>query len=197
VILVRGEPLPLHAVAELDLLALQGSVPIELSGLTELPPVGVTAPIVVTLGPHGFYWLSLATPASSAEIAAELHTPGAMTLPGDWRALFRERTRAQLARAPARCCRHRRWFGGQRPARIKFREIREPRPPVRAGFSAPTSPSSSSVTEGPEPTYVFPLALRRTGEKAEALDPQTSRAPSPCDSTCAIPAPGHTTPGVL
>src|SRR5205807_7541681 len=44
--------------AELDLSAFRGSVPVELSGNQEFPPVG-DLPYFVTLGPHGFYWFAL------------------------------------------------------------------------------------------------------------------------------------------
>jgi maltose alpha-D-glucosyltransferase/alpha-amylase len=46
-------------VVELDLRAHAGSVPEELFGNTAFPALHGDAPMVVTLGPHGFYWFAL------------------------------------------------------------------------------------------------------------------------------------------
>ncbi len=46
-------------VVELDLRAHAGVVPEELFGNTAFPPLRGDAPMVVTLGPHGFYWFAL------------------------------------------------------------------------------------------------------------------------------------------
>ena len=46
-------------VVELDLRAHAGAVPRELFGNTAFPPLRGDAPMLVTLGPHGFYWFAL------------------------------------------------------------------------------------------------------------------------------------------
>ncbi len=43
---------------ELDLGALQGTVPVEIIGDTRFPPVR-REPYVLSLGPHDFYWFRL------------------------------------------------------------------------------------------------------------------------------------------
>ena len=43
---------------ELDLGAFAGSVPVEMLGYTEFPPIGA-APYVLAIGPYGFYWFEL------------------------------------------------------------------------------------------------------------------------------------------
>ncbi len=48
--------------AELDLVAFEGYVPVEMLGYTEFPPIG-PAPYFLTLGPYGFYWFELRKPA--------------------------------------------------------------------------------------------------------------------------------------
>ncbi len=47
--------------AELDLQAFVGSVPVEMLGYTEFPPI-TAAPYFLTLGPYGFYWFELQRP---------------------------------------------------------------------------------------------------------------------------------------
>ena len=50
---------------QLDLSAFRGTVPVELFGQTEFPPIG-DLPYFITLGPHGFYWFKLDTAQTSA-----------------------------------------------------------------------------------------------------------------------------------
>jgi maltose alpha-D-glucosyltransferase/alpha-amylase len=59
---------------ELDLSAYAGLVPTELFGRGELPPIG-TSPYPLTLGGHGFYWLSLERPRGAAALAAAWDPP--------------------------------------------------------------------------------------------------------------------------
>ncbi|HZS32797.1 MAG TPA: maltose alpha-D-glucosyltransferase [Methylomirabilota bacterium] len=52
--------------AVLDLAEYRGATPLELLGGSRFPPVG-EAPYVLTLAPHGFYWLRLDRPGRPAE----------------------------------------------------------------------------------------------------------------------------------
>ncbi|MGH7443542.1 MAG: putative maltokinase, partial [Longimicrobiales bacterium] len=60
---------------QLDLSHVRGSIPVELFGRSEFPPVG-TEPYVLTLGPHGFYWFSLLSPRveTAVPLSSELPT---------------------------------------------------------------------------------------------------------------------------
>ena len=60
--LMRGSTRHLYAlIAELDLSAFEGVVPVEILGYTEFPRVG-RLPYFLTLGPYGFYWFELRKP---------------------------------------------------------------------------------------------------------------------------------------
>ncbi len=60
--------------AELDLSEYKGSIPVELFGKTRFPAVRED-PYVVTLGPHGFYWLSVEAPGIAEERFSTPHLP--------------------------------------------------------------------------------------------------------------------------
>jgi maltose alpha-D-glucosyltransferase / alpha-amylase len=152
--------------AELDLSAFKGCIPVELSGLTELPRIG-ESPYMVTLGPHGFYWLSLVPATPTTGSAAEIPSAASMTVAGDWESVFRERTRVQLADRLPQWLRHRRWFGAK-ARKIKSAEIREMIPIFETGFTAYLTFLELEFTEGRPETYVFPLAYA-CGDKAAAL----------------------------
>ncbi len=90
----------------LDLSHYEGSVPTEVFGQTRFP--GVTKdPYFVSLGPHGFYWLSLVAPVHAAEVERPT-----LRCTGSW-----ERALASphhdLARALRRFVVERRWFRGK------------------------------------------------------------------------------------
>src|SRR5205823_6555734 len=87
--------------AELDLREFRGSVPVELFGRAELPPVN-DRPYPLTLGPYAFYWLALgpAGPAGRGREPPEDVPPEArlpvLPVGGDWRQVFRGDGRAAL-----------------------------------------------------------------------------------------------------
>ncbi len=58
-------------VVELDLRAHAGAVPVELFGMTDFPAIRADAPMVITLGPHGFYWFAL-RPEEAAQRSCEV-----------------------------------------------------------------------------------------------------------------------------
>jgi maltose alpha-D-glucosyltransferase/alpha-amylase len=51
---LSGRPQPV----ELNLVALEGMVPLEMVGEARFPPIG-RQPYFLSLGPHGFYWFRL------------------------------------------------------------------------------------------------------------------------------------------
>jgi len=96
----------------LDLARFKDSVPIELFGRTEFPPIG-EKPYLLTLSPHATFWFSLEPRfARQYDLSA---TPFArpLVIAGPWEEIFHERQRQKLeARLPA-YLRDRRWFGAK------------------------------------------------------------------------------------
>jgi maltose alpha-D-glucosyltransferase/alpha-amylase len=58
---------------ELDLAAAKGSVPVELFGNTDFPPIG-SRPYFLSLGPHSFYWFALRPPRENGARASRPKT---------------------------------------------------------------------------------------------------------------------------
>jgi maltose alpha-D-glucosyltransferase/alpha-amylase len=150
--------------AELDLRAFKGCVPVELFGLTELPQIG-DAPTAFTLGPHGFYWFSLSAPQQAA--AAVKTSRSVLAVSGSWEAVFRERTRPELAERLPTWLRERRWFGAK-ARRIKSARIPETVAVFEGDFTAHLAFLELEYTDGTPETYVIPLSFA-SGEKAEQL----------------------------
>ena len=133
---------------ELDLRAHAGSVPEELFGNTAFPALRGDAPMVVTLGPHGFYWFAL-----RAEKAARLDSDVLPTVPAftGWSAALRGAlTTFVLPRYLPRCA----WF------QSAGRTVRE----FRLAHIAGLTPAAwlvqveVSFREGQPETYLLPLA---------------------------------------
>ncbi|MGH2451091.1 MAG: maltose alpha-D-glucosyltransferase, partial [Candidatus Limnocylindria bacterium] len=137
--------------AELDLGEFSGSIPVELFGRTEFPPIG-ELPYFVTLGPHGFYWFALEPQPAPVGAAAEVPT---LRYRGPWSALARGEAPG-LAEALPGYLRARRWFGGK-ARRVKAARIRDavrvPHPEAEAFVTF----VEVSYTEGESETYVLPL----------------------------------------
>ena len=85
----------------LDLSSYVGLVPSEVSGGTDLPRI-TDAPYFLTLGPYGFYWLTLQKPVEHAIAASWGAEPEPSQLPillgPDWSLTLQGRTRAHLER---------------------------------------------------------------------------------------------------
>ncbi len=90
--------------AELDLSALRGAVPVELSGTQDFPPIG-ELPYFITLGPHGFYWFSLEfEPENSTRERPRFTTPH------HWDSLLEGPSRQRLESWLPSYLTERRWF---------------------------------------------------------------------------------------
>jgi maltose alpha-D-glucosyltransferase / alpha-amylase len=151
---------------ELDLSGYRGTVPVELFGNTEFPPIG-ELPYLVTLAPHSFYWFSLEPPPVDVTDA-----PGPrLTVSGSWDRLLRGPARHRLEDVLPAYLRPRRWFGSK-TRRIKGTEVTE-------ALSIPAStPDQAPVAylclvrvefaDGDPETYALPLAFA-TGDQADDL----------------------------
>jgi maltose alpha-D-glucosyltransferase / alpha-amylase len=151
---------------ELDLSEFCGATPVELFGNTEFPSVG-DLPYFVTLGPHGFYWLSLerepdegAPQRPSFEVA------------GEWDDLFSGLAlRTFEASLPAYIA-TRRWFV-QKARTITKATVVDcvPLPPTPGRRTAPVAQLlivQVELDHGSPERYVLPLSFA-TGSQAEEL----------------------------
>jgi len=158
--------------AELDLSADQGTVPLELFGGTEFPPIG-ELPYFLTVGPHSFYWFLL-QPQAVPEVGAR--RPPAIDVAGEWHAIFGPRARRALEDVLPGYLRGRRWFGGK-ARRIRSAELVEAIPihadageEARAGLVGYLGLVQVEYAEGDPEIYVLPLAcasVERSGELVE------------------------------
>ena len=96
---------------ELDLGEFAGAELVELFGGNRMPRLG-ERPAALTLGPHGFYWFAVETPAPRASESVGGEVPE-LVLAGSWESCCRGEGREQLAAALVPVLRARRWFGGK------------------------------------------------------------------------------------
>jgi maltose alpha-D-glucosyltransferase/alpha-amylase len=95
---------------ELDLSAFAGRTPVEMLGHTPLPPIDPQRPYLLTLSPHGFYWLSLE--ARGADRKASLRATPVPTLTSvqDWPEVVQNATRRRLEAFLPEFLASRSWF---------------------------------------------------------------------------------------
>jgi len=100
---------------QLDMSAYKGSVPVELFGLSEFPPVG-DLPYFITLGPHAFYWFSLEKRGVEKGGPAEAPRPAGVPVLASVASnngLLESIPRSALEGTLPQYLRSRRWFGGK------------------------------------------------------------------------------------
>jgi maltose alpha-D-glucosyltransferase / alpha-amylase len=146
---------------ELDLARYEGATPVELFGKTRFRPVRAE-PYVVTLGPHGFFWLALEEPAP---------LPQRLSMPFLPASTFECTSVEELLRSPeiesalASFLEGRPWFRGHDRAATSARFVHV------VGLGA--DPARVFVTlarvdyaDGDSETYVVPLAVAPEGTRA-------------------------------
>ncbi|HEX6230298.1 MAG TPA: maltose alpha-D-glucosyltransferase [Actinomycetota bacterium] len=158
---------------ELDLSTFEGTVPLELFGGTEFPPIG-ELPYFLTVAPHSFYWFLL-QPQAAPEVGAARRPP-AIEVAGPWHSIFGARNRRALEEVLPGYLRGRRWFGGK-ARRIRSVELVDAIPVApdggrRTGVRTPGYLCLVRVeyAEGDPETYVLPLACATVDETAEVLE---------------------------
>ncbi len=98
---------------ELDLSRMKGRVPVELFGRTEFPPIG-DLPYLLTLGAHAFYWFSLETPLTPADVAREhAYQPPVVEILGEARLALRGPQRGRIEAILPEYLAGRRWYEGR------------------------------------------------------------------------------------
>ena len=108
---------------QLDLSSFKQTLPVELFGRTEFPPI-TEKPYFLTLSPYATFWFSL-EPLPGPEYAAlasrELET---LAVARQWEELLDERRRAVLENPVISYLKNQRWFGGK-ARQIKSVQIRD------------------------------------------------------------------------
>jgi len=142
---------------ELDLSPFIGTVPVEMFGRTEFPPIGET-PYIFMLGPHTFYWFALERrriemPQVITPAEGRLPT---LTVTGGWSAVFRGEAKIVLEDLLPTYLAGCRWFGGK--ARyVKVTKILETIFVPCGSSGAHLTLIEVRYTEGEPEIYVLPL----------------------------------------
>ncbi len=154
---------------ELDLESVSGSVPIELMGRVEFPPIG-DAPYFLSLGPHAFMWFSLEAPSVETGdhptgIPAALPSlPAAATVVE----LLHGGRAAAVTAILGEWIRDRRWFRS-RTRRIKTIRITDVVPvPVGERIAAMVL-ADVEYTDGDPESYLVPMTLMSERDAAPIL----------------------------
>ncbi len=165
----------------LDLHEHRGSIPVELSGGTEFPPVA-DGPYHLNVGVHGFLWFQLDPNRQEARFAS--HDPAAdlphLTLNDDWSTLFKGRAKASLERVLPDFLGQNRWYAGRQRV-LRSTVIDDAVPVRRTKTSRPTAMITLIDVEyaaGESETYVVPMAVatRADGESLLADHPNAGIA---------------------
>ncbi|OGR83757.1 MAG: maltose alpha-D-glucosyltransferase [Elusimicrobia bacterium RIFCSPHIGHO2_01_FULL_64_10] len=171
--------------AELDLSVCKGMAPVEMFGNIEFPPIG-ELPYFLTLGPHSFYWFSLAParepqvqPARPAESQART-----IAVREQWPRVFDGAARALLEGALALHLPDRRWFGGK-AKKIRRVEIFETIPVEFGAGSAVMAFVRVEYREGEAERYVLPAAFASGGKALQV------REAHPQAAICAVQVSGR------
>jgi maltose alpha-D-glucosyltransferase / alpha-amylase len=158
--------------AELDLSGYEGTVPVELFGRSEFPPVR-RVPYPLTLGPHSFLWFELTEPRSPVvPLGGEAADLPALPGVDDMLRLGAPPVVGPLTTILARWMPLRRWF------RAKARRISSVDVADIVPLSTKSGPSAMLVVtvgyvEGEPETYLVPVAIldERTAELLVAEAP--------------------------
>jgi maltose alpha-D-glucosyltransferase/alpha-amylase len=150
---------------ELDLCRFKGMVPVELFGRVDFPPIG-ELPYFVTLGPHTFYWFSLAERGIQPDTGRARPIPTIVSTDG-WEEVIRGELRDELAGVLSDYLHEQHWFRG-RAHRILSANVIEATPIPYGRKVAYLALIRVEYAERDPETYVLPLSLA-TGRQAETL----------------------------
>jgi maltose alpha-D-glucosyltransferase/alpha-amylase len=149
--------------AELDLAEFKDTIPLELFGRTEFPPIS-ERPYFMTLSPHAAFWFDLQPVAPNVSSRAG----EVLRVAGGWENLLNNGSRARLETCLISYLRHRRWFGGKgRP--IKSLQLRDVVPFALESAKAFLLILSVEYVEGDPEDYLLPVAFA-TGEQQTQLE---------------------------
>ncbi len=154
---------------EIDLSEYNGWVPTEMFGSTDFPPIG-ELPYFITLGPHAFYYFSLAPNTAAGEQipdSADLLAAEPLRAGAAWETLLTDRFHGALMRVLPEFLRSRRWFGAK-TRRIQRVTMQDAIPLYAEGFAAQLLIVNVAYNEGDPETYLLPLTFA-AGKRAEEV----------------------------
>ena len=157
---------------EFDLSSFRGSVPVELFGRTEFPPI-TEKPYILTLSPHSFLWFSIEARATTAGVPAVQAGTQPLTLTKDWTSVLAEKGKLQLESILTVWLRSQRWFGGKAKT-IKLVTIRDTFPVPCAEETFYLALVQVDYVQGDFDLYQLPLAFAQ-GKAADKLRQDTPR----------------------
>ncbi len=150
--------------AELDLSAYKGSVPVEMFGHMDFPPIG-DLPYLITFGPHAFYWFKLDPPRAvevqAADVKAALPT---LEVTDSWEGIFDGTGRTALERLLPGYLKECRWFSGKART-VRLLRITEAIAVSLGPVKAFLTVVEVQYTGGAPETYFLPLTFA-SGERA-------------------------------
>ncbi|MHB1710019.1 MAG: maltose alpha-D-glucosyltransferase [Acidimicrobiales bacterium] len=154
---------------ELDLSEFRGATPVELFGTTSLPQVG-DLPYFLTLGPHGFYWLSLERETARAPVPRLSLRAGR-----SWETLLSGSQARRLEPVLTMYIRDRRWFVSKARTIAELSVADVILVPTNGHRSGPECRPECAIAivnvefdHGAAEQYVLPVAFA-VGEQAEDL----------------------------
>ncbi len=148
----------------LDLSELRGALPVELFGGAEFPAIG-DLPYFLTLGPHGFYWLSIEPAAERDE-----PVPPHLELAAPWYEAIAGSGRHLLETALAEYVPRRRWYRdkSRQIRRVTVSDVVALPHPLHAAPVASLLFLEVAFDHGAPEAYLFAAAFA-TGERAADL----------------------------
>ncbi len=151
---------------QLDLSSVRGSIPVELFGRSEFPPVG-TEPYVLTLGPHGFYWFSLLSPRAETFVPLSSELPTLALPPAGLAGAIDAADASGLLPVLSEQMQTMRWFQGKaRRIRGVSIEDRVTLPLADRDETAEVAFVHVDYIEDDPDDYVVPLTLAQGGSDA-------------------------------
>ena len=150
----------------LDLSRYQGTIPVELFGQTEFPPVA-DKPYSLTLSPHAVFWFAL-KPADVKEFAMDSpRMCETLIAHEDWEEVLSGDDRGKLEACLPDYMKTRRWFGGK-GREVKSLQIRDAVPIAFDASKAYLTLLVVDYTQGDSEGYFLPLTFS-AGAEAERV----------------------------
>jgi maltose alpha-D-glucosyltransferase/alpha-amylase len=159
--------------AEIDLSAFKGSVPVELFGQNEFPPIG-DLPYFITLGPHSFYWFKLELAQAPATRAPDESALPLLEVSGSWEQILAGGAKAGLEKILPAYLKSCRWFGGK-ARQIRLVSLSEPVPILLDARSVFYTVIEVNYRDGEPESYLLPLTFV-AGERAQELTQASPKA---------------------
>ncbi|MBM3939643.1 MAG: maltose alpha-D-glucosyltransferase [SAR202 cluster bacterium] len=163
-------------VVQLDLGDFSGSIPVELFGQTEFPPIVKDQYYTVTLGAYGFFWFDLVAQKAQTPERADGAAPKDFGVPllhirERWQTMCEPRSHVMLSTVLLGYVRSRRWFAAK-ARHVQFTDIEDVIPARIGNIDAFFTFLRLEYLEGEPEVYLIPIA-RATGQEAADMAAQS------------------------